>query len=82
VHPAYKWFAVSEDKKASNLVDAFMYARENWTPWIGVMTVWTLPDPTWNADREEYWWAITNPDGTARKAYELIRQDRMSGVLP
>jgi hypothetical protein len=82
VHPAYKWFAVSEDKKASNLVDAFQYARQNWTPWIGVMSVWTLPDPTWTADREEYWWAITNPDGTPRPAYSLIRQDRLTGVLP
>jgi len=82
VHPAYKWFAVSEDKKASNLVDAFEYARQNWSPWIGVMTVWTLPDPSWTADREEYWWAIANPDGTPRPAYTLIRQDRLSGVLP
>lgn len=82
VHPAYKWFAVSEDKKASNLVDAFVYAREHWTPWIGVMTVWTLADPTWTADREEYWWAIANPDGTPRAAYSLIRQDRLNGVLP
>ena len=82
VHPAYKWFAVSEDKKASNLVDAFQYARQTWTPWIGVMTVWTLPDPSWTADREEYWWAIANPDGTPRPAYTLIRQDRLSGVLP
>jgi hypothetical protein len=82
VHPAYKWFAVTEDKKASNLVDAFQYARRNWTPWIGVMTVWTLPDPSWNADREEFWWAIANPDGTPRPAYTLIKQDRLSGVLP
>jgi hypothetical protein len=82
VHPAYKWFAVTEDKKASNLVDAFQYARQNWTPWIGVMTVWTLPDPSWNTDREEYWWAIANPDGTPRPAYTLIKQDRLSGVLP
>jgi polysaccharide biosynthesis protein PslG len=82
VHPAYKWFAVSEDKKASNLVDAFVYARDHWTPWIGVMTVWTLPDPTWTADREEYWWAIANPDGSPRPAYSLIRQDRLNGVLP
>jgi hypothetical protein len=82
VHPAYKWFAVTEDKKASNLVDAFQYARQNWTPWIGVMTVWTLPDPSWNADREEYWWAIANPDGTPRPAYTLIKQDRLNGVLP
>jgi polysaccharide biosynthesis protein PslG len=82
VHPAYKWFAVSEDKKAANLVDAFEYARQNWSPWMGVMTVWTLPDPTWTSDREEYWWAITNPDGTPRPAYTAIRTDRLNGTLP
>jgi polysaccharide biosynthesis protein PslG len=82
VHPAYKWFAVSEDKKASNLVEAFQYARQNWGAWIGVMSVWTLPDPTWTADREEYWWAIANPDGTPRKAYSVIKQDRLNGTLP
>jgi hypothetical protein len=82
VHPAYKWFAVSEEKKASNIVDAFRYAREHWSPWIGVMTVWTLPDPSWTADREEYWWAIADPDGTPRLAYTRIRDARRGGLLP
>src|SRR5438034_10714086 len=62
VHPNYAWFAVSEQKKADNLVSAFQYARQNWSDWIGVMTVWTLPDPTWDTSREEDWWAIANPD--------------------
>src|SRR6202011_1712631 len=57
VHPAYAWFAVSEDKKADNIVQAFNYARQQWTSWIGVMSLWTLPDPTWDSSREEYWWA-------------------------
>jgi hypothetical protein len=72
VHPAYSWFAVSEDQKGKNIVRAFEYARENWGPWIGVMTLWTLPDPSWTADRQEYWWAITNPDGSPRPAYEAV----------
>ena len=50
VHPNYAWFAVSEDKKASNIIDAFQYARDHWAPWIGVMYVWTLPDPTWDTE--------------------------------
>ena len=82
VHPAYAWFAVSEQKKADNLIAAFRYARDNWARWIGVMTVWTLPDPTWDQSREEYWWAIANPDGTPRPAYQLIRADRLNGLLP
>jgi hypothetical protein len=58
------------------------FARANWSPWIGVMVLWTLANPTWNAEREEYWWAITNPDGTARDAYSRVLTARTTGVLP
>jgi polysaccharide biosynthesis protein PslG len=81
VHPNYKWFAVSEDKKGTNILKAFEYARDHWQPWIGVMTLWTVPDPSWTTDREEYWWAITNNDGTARPAYVDLLNARRSGVL-
>jgi hypothetical protein len=80
-HPNYSWFAVSEDKKAANIVKALEYARQNWQPWIGVMTLWTLPDPTWTPDREEYWWAITNSDGSPRPAYTALAQARRAGAL-
>lgn len=79
VHPAYSWFAVSEDKKAANIAEAFRYARQNWTPWIGVMTLWTMADPSWTPDREEYWWAITNPDGTVRPAYAALQSAVRTG---
>ncbi|HYY89300.1 MAG TPA: hypothetical protein VFA49_10930 [Chloroflexota bacterium] len=82
VHPQYKWFAVSEQKKGQNIVSAFDYARRNWSPWIGVMTLWTLPDPSWTAEREEFWWAITAPDGSPRDAYVRLKEARTSGVLP
>jgi len=81
LHPSYSWFAVSEDKKAANIVKALQYARTNWQPWIGVMTLWTLPDPAWTTDREEYWWAITNSDGTPRAAYTALLQARRGGAL-
>jgi hypothetical protein len=80
-HPNYAWFAVSEDKKGANILKALQYARQHWQPWIGVMTLWTLPDPTWTADREEYWWAITNADGTARPAYTGLLHARRSGAF-
>ncbi len=82
VHPNYSWFAVSEDKKASNIVKAFQYARDHWRPWIGVMTLWTMSDPSWTPDREEYWWAITNPDGTTRPAYAGLLKARAAGGFP
>jgi hypothetical protein len=81
VHPNYAWFAVSEDKKAENIVTAFQYARKNWTPWIGVMTLWTLADPNWTPEREEYWWAISNPDGTPRVALSAVKAARAAGIL-
>jgi hypothetical protein len=82
VHPAYAWFAVTEKTKASNIVEALSYARAHWNRWIGVMVLWTLADPSWDKTREEYWWAITNPDGTPRDAYTSIRTARTTGVLP
>jgi hypothetical protein len=82
VHPEFAWFAVTDAKKADSLIEAFQYARANWGAWIGVMSVWTLPDPTWDKSREEYWWAIADPDGTPRPAYTLIREARLNGVLP
>jgi polysaccharide biosynthesis protein PslG len=81
VHSNYAWFAVSEDKKADNIIKAFQYAKQNWSPWIGVMTLWTLSDPTWTPDREEYWWAIDNPDGTPRPALTAVRTARSNGSL-
>jgi polysaccharide biosynthesis protein PslG len=81
VHPNYSWFAVSEDKKAANIVKALQYASQKWQPWIGVMTLWTLPDPGWTPDREEYWWAITNADGSPRAAYTALLQARRGGAL-
>ncbi len=80
-HPNYAWFAVSEDKKGANILKALQYARQHWQPWIGVMTLWTLPDPSWTPDREEYWWAITNTDGTARPAYVDLLQARRNGAF-
>ena len=81
IHPSYSWYAVSEEKKGANILKAFQYARQHWQPWIGVMTLWTLADPAWTPEREEYWWAITNTDGTARPAYSNLLQARRSGVL-
>ena len=80
IHPNYSWFAVSEDQKAANIVKAYQYAKKNWTPWIGVMTLWTLSDPQWSPKDEEYWWAITNPDGTARPAFDQVKAALKTGI--
>jgi hypothetical protein len=81
VHPDFAWFAVSEDKKAENIVKAYAYARTHWSPWIGVMTLWTLSDPTWTPADEKYWWAISNPDGTPRAALNAVKTARLAGSI-
>lgn len=70
---AYQWFAVDRDQQARNLVAAFQCARQNWQPWMGFMTVIYIPDPAWTQRDEQYWWSITNPDGSVRPAYTALK---------
>jgi hypothetical protein len=70
---AYRWFAVDRDQQAQDLVAGFQCARQNWQPWMGLMTVIYIPDPAWTQVDEEYWWSITNPDGTPRPAYTALK---------
>ncbi|MCC6177759.1 MAG: cellulase family glycosylhydrolase [Chloroflexi bacterium] len=82
IHQAYAWHRVTPDQQAQYLVDSYRWAADHWSPWIGVMTLWTLPDPTWGPEREELWWAVANPDGTDRPALTRLRAARQSGELP
>ncbi len=67
--PNYSWFAVDEATQAKNLVDAYLYAAENWRPWVGLMSAIYIADPSWTDNDEEWWWAITTPKGYTRPAY-------------
>ncbi len=76
LHPNYAWFAITEEQKADYLVRAFRYAREHWTPWIGLMTVMSIADPNWTENDEMFWWAISEPcwpETCVRPAYEALR---------
>jgi hypothetical protein len=79
---AYAWHRVTEEEKGNNLVGAYKWAAEHWAPWIGVMCLWTMPDPSWQQSDEKYWWAILNPDGSARPAFQALLQARKNGTLP
>jgi hypothetical protein len=72
----YHWHAVTEEDKAAYLVRAFGYAREHWSPWVGMMIVVYVADPAWTADDEQYWWAITEPsrEFRPRPAYTALRE--------
>ncbi|MCL4459985.1 MAG: hypothetical protein M1136_06790 [Chloroflexi bacterium] len=72
----YKWQSVSEAEKADYLVRAFQYAKEHWRPWIGAMTVIYIASPDWTPAQEQYYWSITNPDGTVRPAYTALKNMR------
>lgn len=73
VNPAYSWFRVSEEEKANRIVRAYQYAKQNWAPWIGVMSLIFMGNADWTGSEEQYWWAITNPDGTPRPAYNALK---------
>jgi hypothetical protein len=79
----YAWHSVTEEQKGEYLVRAFDYARKNWSPWIGIMTVIYIPSPDWTAAQEQYYWSITNPDGTLRPAYDALKaMPRISTAPP
>jgi LysM repeat protein len=69
----YNWHAVSEETKGDYIVRAYEWARDHWSPWMGVMSVLYISDSGWTQDDEQYWWAITNPDGTTRPAYDALK---------
>ena len=69
----YAWHAVSREQQAQNLVGAFQCARERWAPWMGFMSVIYIAEPAWTQQQEQYWWSITNPDGSPRPAYTALK---------
>jgi hypothetical protein len=58
----YHWFAVTEQQQAAYLVGAYGYAKQNWQPWIGVMSLIYMPNPDWTENDEQYWWSIAAPN--------------------
>ena len=82
VHPDRSFYAVTPEQQADYIVKAYQYAKANWTPWVGPMFVWNMPDPTWTPEFEQWWWGITNTDGTPRPAYTAIKDARANGTLP
>lgn len=88
VNPKYKWHGadagITLDVQAEYLKRAYTWAEENWRPWIGLMSLITMPNLDWLShgnpqDEEQYWWGIMEPSPccgapTFRPAYiELCR---------
>ncbi|MHB0856057.1 MAG: cellulase family glycosylhydrolase [Anaerolineae bacterium] len=73
----YNWHRVTEEEKADYIVRAYRYAQQNWSPWVGLMSLIYISDPEWTTDHEQYWWAITDPsypEFTPRPAYLAIKE--------
>jgi hypothetical protein len=80
VHPEYAWHAVTEQEQAEYLVRAYSYAAEHWRPWIGLMVTIYIADSDWSPEEDEqWWWAVTLPDGTPRPAYFALRDMPKAG---
>jgi polysaccharide biosynthesis protein PslG len=72
----YNWHAVTAEEQADYLVRAFQYAEENWSPWIGLMSVIYICNYDWTEADEQYYWCITEPtypDTLTRPAYDALR---------
>lgn len=52
---------ITEAVKADYLRRAYEYAKNNWQPWIGLMSLIYMPDIEWKPTDEQYWWAIMEP---------------------
>lgn len=77
IHPDYAWFAVTEQQQAEYLVAAYQWAKDNWRPWIGIMTTIYIADPEWTPEAEQYWWAITlpgYPETKVRPAFWALKE--------
>jgi len=70
VNASYKWHGADAGidmfVQADYLKRAYQYAAANWQPWIGVMSLLTMPNLDWMNDgnpndEEQYWWAIMEP---------------------
>lgn len=72
LHPTYTWHGVTEAQQADYLVRAYEFAREQWQPWIGLMTTIYIADYDWTEENEQWWWSIVLPDGTLREAYGAL----------
>jgi hypothetical protein len=77
IRPEYAWHQVDEETKAQYFVRAYQWAKNHWSPWIGLMSLIYIADPDWNPqDHEQYWWAISEPgypDFRPRPAYLALK---------
>lgn len=76
---------IDQFKQGCYIVRAFEWAKNNWQPWIGVMTLIYMPKLEWTPDDEQYWWAIMDPSPIdqlhLRPAYVMVKNYLTQGII-
>ncbi len=57
----YYWHRVDPITQAQYFERAYLYAIENWQPWIGTMSLIYVSNPGWHINQEETYWSIVYP---------------------
>jgi hypothetical protein len=68
----YAWHAVTPEQQDKYFQGAYAYAKANWRPWIGIMSLIYVANPQWTMNDEQTYWSIvypTYPEFTAAPAY-------------
>jgi hypothetical protein len=52
---------IDDTTQGKYIIRAFEYARQNWQPWIGVMSLIYIPDVKWTDKDEQTYWSILGP---------------------
>ncbi|HSJ56063.1 MAG TPA: cellulase family glycosylhydrolase [Anaerolineae bacterium] len=86
----YYWHRVADQfVQGDYMKRAYAYAKANWQPWIGVMSLIYMPDAKWTMDEEQFWWSVIepSPDEIRLKApyvilCSYIREQRGLGRCP
>ena len=95
VNPDYKWHGadagIDDYTQGCFIVRAYDWAKNNWQPWIGLMSVLTMPNLDWIENgkdpqkEEQYWWAIMEPSRLdelhLRPAIVMIKNYVQAGII-
>lgn len=73
----YAWHRVTPEQQDQYFQRAYAYAKANWQPWIGIMSLIYIADPQWGLEDEQTYWSIvypTYPEFTPAPAYNGLKQ--------
>ena len=83
----YYWHGaagIDELTQGCYLLGALKYAKDNWRPWIGLMSMIYMPDVKWTKNDEQYYWSIIGPgypDLYLRAPYVMIQNYLTKGIV-